>query len=82
MSQKDKLIERFKRLPTDFTYDESVSLLKIFGYREYCNDGSRRSFIHAPDNHIIYIHKPHPGNIVKMYALKDVKQTLEEHGYL
>lgn len=35
MGTKDKLIERFKRLPKDFTYEEVVRLLKIFGYTEY-----------------------------------------------
>ena len=82
MSQKDKLIERFKKLPNDFTYDELVSLLNYFGYKECSNNGSKRAFIHSPDNQTIYLHEPHPGNIMKKYALKDVKQILEERRYL
>ncbi len=32
MGSKEKLIERFKKLPKDFTFEESVSLLGYFGY--------------------------------------------------
>lgn len=32
MGSKEKLIERFKRQPKDFTYDEVVRLFSIFGY--------------------------------------------------
>ncbi len=35
MGTKDKLIERFKTLPTDLTFDELESMLKIFGYVNY-----------------------------------------------
>lgn len=48
MGSKEKLIERFKRLPKDFTYDEVVRLFNVFGYTE-CNkgatSGSRVEFI-------------------------------------
>ncbi len=82
MSQNDKLIARFKRIPSDFTYDETVKLLKIFGYKEECNDGSRRSFVHTKDFDIIYLHEPHPESIMKSYALKQIKKHLEERRYL
>lgn len=74
MSKKDKLIERFKSFPSDFTWVELVRLLGYFGYREYVSGktgGSRRKFIND-DKHIISLHKPHPGNIVKRYILEDV----------
>lgn len=32
MGAKDKLVERFKRLPKDFTFAETVKLLAFFGY--------------------------------------------------
>jgi len=34
MSKKDKLIERFKKLPKDFHYDEMVRLLGYYDYKE------------------------------------------------
>lgn len=41
--------------------------------------GSRRKFSDA-ENNIISLHKPHPGNIVKSYALKQVYEHLKEKG--
>ena len=35
MGTKEKLIERFKRQPTDFTFDEMIKLLGFFGYNIY-----------------------------------------------
>lgn len=32
MGTKEKLIERFKRLPSDFTFDELERLLSFYGY--------------------------------------------------
>ena len=34
MSKRQKLIERFLVIPNDFTYDELVQVLKLFGYME------------------------------------------------
>jgi len=35
MGTKEKLVERFKKLPKDFTYEETLKLLFIFGYYEH-----------------------------------------------
>ena len=45
MSRKDKLIDRFKSQPKDFTWDELVRLLGYLGYDEATGGktgGSRR----------------------------------------
>jgi hypothetical protein len=34
MSKKEKLIDRFLRMPSDFHYDEMVKLLGYFGFNE------------------------------------------------
>ena len=34
MGTKEKLIERFKTLPTNFTFEEMERLLFIFGYKK------------------------------------------------
>lgn len=79
MSQKKKLIERFCLLPKDFTYDELRTMLNSLGYEEDTSgDGSRVRFYNEALNSIINLHKPHPGNIVKMYILKQIKQKLKE----
>ncbi len=82
MSQKDKLVKRFLSLPNDFTYSETVTLMKYFGFVEKNNDGSRRAFYHPQTMQVVFLHEPHPGNIMKKYALHDIKQALEEGGYL
>lgn len=79
MTVKEKLIERFKSLPKDFTFDELSRLLRGFGY-EVSNkgktSGSRVRFMNVESKSIIDLHKPHPGNIVKVGALKDVYDKL------
>lgn len=79
MTTKDKLMERFKSLPKDFTFDELSRLLRGLGY-EVSNkgktSGSRVRFINRESKLIIDLHKPHPGNIVKLGALKDVYDKL------
>ncbi|MFD3003653.1 type II toxin-antitoxin system HicA family toxin [Pontibacter diazotrophicus] len=79
MSKKDKLIERFCSCPTDFTWSELVSMLNGLGYQEHTGGktgGSRRAFVHVTTKHVINLHKPHPGNILKRYQLKIVMDSL------
>lgn len=80
MSSKDKLIERFKRFPTDFTFDELQRLLEGLGYVK-CEKGhtsGSRVIFKNKDKRPIMLHKPHPGNTVKTYALKQVYDELKE----
>ena len=82
MSKKDKLIDRLLSIPTDFTWDELGVVLTSFGYQEMKTGktgGSRRKFVDA-DKNIITLHKPHPGKILKEYALKQVVEHLKEKG--
>jgi len=79
MGTKEKLIERFRSIPSDFTFDELVRLLKIFGYERSNkgrSSGSRVLFKDANGSPIM-LHRPHPGNIVKEYALKQVFEELK-----
>lgn len=84
MSKNEKLVERFKQLPNDFTFEELEKLLSIFGYIK-CDkgktSGSRIMFEHHSQNNIL-IHKPHPSNIIKRYALKIVYNALVAAGYI
>jgi|HubBroStandDraft_5_1064220.scaffolds.fasta_scaffold69556_3 hypothetical protein len=84
MSKTEKLLQRLLSLPKDFTWDELVTLLHYFGFAELKKGktgGSRRKFVDDKKN-IISLHKPHPGNIVKSYALKQVPELLVEKGYI
>lgn len=82
VSRREKLVTRLKGKPNDLTWDELVRLLGGLGYTEVASGktgGSRRRFVHitAPT---IALHKPHPGNIVKMYVIEDVLRVLTEEG--
>ncbi|ACI97983.1 type II toxin-antitoxin system HicA family toxin [Rhodospirillum centenum] len=84
MSRRDKLVDRLKGRPTDFTWDELVRLLEGLGYSEAPTGrtgGSRRRFVHATAP-TIALHKPHPGSIVKMYVIEDLLRVLAEEGLI
>jgi len=77
MSTKDKLIERFKQQPKDFTWGELVRLFGIFGYtisNKGKTSGSRMLFECGDESYVI--HKPHPSNVIKEYSMKQVLNYL------
>lgn len=84
MSRKEKLRERFFKMPSDFTFDEMEQLLKGYGYvkvNKGRTSGSRIIFKNA-DKRPIMLHKPHPGNIIKDYAMQQVYHELKEAGLI
>ena len=84
MGRKEKLRERFKTMPSDFTFDEMLALLKGYGYEKGekgQTSGSRVIFKNG-DKRPIMLHKPHPGNTVKGYAMKQVYDDLKEAGFI
>ena len=80
MSAKDKLTERFKRLPKDFTFDELKNLLFGFGFvmsNKGKTSGSRIRFQNIELKIIIDIHKPHTsGSPIKETSLKEIYNCL------
>jgi hypothetical protein len=84
MSRTEKLLQRLLSIPKDLAWEELVKILVQFGYEELKKGktgGSRRKFADEKRN-IIILHKPHPGNIVKEYTIKQVVAHLKEKGYL
>ncbi len=77
MTTLKKLIERFKKKPKDFSYDELRRLLSFLGYIEKQDAGSRVIFINEKTNHKIKLHKPHPGNILKRYQMDLIENELK-----
>lgn len=78
MGQKQKLIARLLSNPKDFTFNEAASLLEYFGYRQD-NKGrtSGSRVIFANDNNsCIRLHKPHPGNVLRNYQIKQLIEFL------
>ena len=79
MSTKDKLIDRFKSIPRDFTFDELQSLFNQLGYsmdNKGSTSGSRVSFTKADDKFLI--HRPHPDNLVKVYYIKRLLKEFKQ----
>ena len=85
MGQIEKLIERVKKIPADLTFDEIRRLMKHLGYEENNKgktSGSRVAFYRERDKAIIILHKPHPENVLKKYAIRQIIETLTERGDL
>ena len=71
-------------MPSDFTFDEMQRLLKGYGYErgnKGKTSGSRLIFKNG-DKRPIMLHQPHPGNLVKEYAMKQVMEDLREAGFI
>ena len=85
MTKEQKLLKRFSRRPTDFTFRELKTVLRRLGYVEQVKGktaGSRIAFMHLGLKHIIRLHKPHPGSILKMYQMNMIVDELIEWGHI
>ncbi len=77
MSTKEKLIERFRRLPNDFTFEETIRLFRTLGfdlYQKGRTSGSRVMFVRGEVS--FDMHRPHPGSIVKRGTLVNIYEYL------
>lgn len=80
MRQKDKLIQRLKQKPKDFTFYEAETLL---GYLDFTRldkgktSGSRVMFTNDEHGNIL-LHKPHPQKELKGYQIKQLIEFLEQ----
>lgn len=82
MGTKEKLIERLKQRPKDFTFDEAYRLLTLFGYVPFNKgktSGSRMSFT-SPGKIPIMLHRPHPQKELKEYAINQLLKELILNG--
>ena len=74
---KKKAITRLKSEPKDYNFDELEKLLKSLGFNisnKGRSSGSRVAFV--PDEVVISLHRPHPGNVLKRYQIKQVIDVL------
>lgn len=84
MSKKEKLIERLKQKPKDFTFEEAVQLMGFFGYSVAPSGktgGSRIAFANGNKDYI-RMHKPHPRSILKAYQVQNLIDDLKERGLI
>jgi hypothetical protein len=85
MGKREKLIERFMRLPKDFTFEEVETLMSYFGYQKHnkgATSGSRIRFFNQETNSFIDLHRPHPGSIMKGWMMKTLYLHLKENGLI
>jgi hypothetical protein len=84
VGKKEKLIQRLKSMPKDFTFDEAASLLNYLGYirsDKGRTSGSRVMFTN--ENHsTILLHKPHPRKELLEYQIKQLIEVLEQEGLI
>ena len=84
MGQKEKLIERLKSKPRDFTFDDAETLLGYFSYyrsNKGRTSGSRVMFI-SKDFAPILLHKPHPRKELQDYQVKQLIEILKQEGLI
>lgn len=85
MSKFDKLREKINDDRNTVTYTEMARFLKCLGYKESNKgktSGSRVRFFREKDKQIVDLHKPHPGNDMKIIAKRSVAKLLRERGEL
>ena len=84
MGKKEKLIQRLKSRPKDFTFDEAETLLSFLSYsrsNKGRTSGSRVMF--TSENHAaILLHKPHPGNELKTYQVAQLLDILRQENLI
>lgn len=84
MGQKEKLIRRLRSHPRDFTFDEAQTLLRYLGFERSnkgATSGSRVAFV-SKKNGALAMHRPHPGNELKPYQVRQLISVLEEKGLM
>ena len=82
MGQKEKLIQRLKSRPKDFTFEEAESLLRYFSYERSDKgrtSGSRVMFVSA-EHPPILMHKSHPRKELLSYQVKQLLELLSQEG--
>ncbi|MBO5034535.1 MAG: type II toxin-antitoxin system HicA family toxin [Oscillospiraceae bacterium] len=84
MGQKEKLMERLRSKPRDFTFEDAETLLGYLSYKRSNKgrtSGSRVMFI-SEEHPPILMHKPHPRKELLAYQVKQLVETLEQEGLL
>ena len=79
MSKLEKAKQRLKSIPKDYTYTEAKSLLARLGFVELNKgktSGSRVKFYRVIDGKAIFLHKPHPSDIMDINSVLDIIEIL------
>lgn len=80
MTKRDKLLKKLFSKQPAFTWDELITLMGQLGFEKREGAGSRVKFYNGSTGIIINLHKPHPGNILKKYIVKNIVEKLKAEG--
>jgi hypothetical protein len=78
LSKQQKAIARILARPVDYTWDELVSLMVGLGYELRTSGGSGRKLFDPATKAVLFLHEPHPSNILKDYQIRAVIQFLRK----
>lgn len=81
MSKRDKRLDCLfaTPAPTDFRWDDLVSIMSEYGFKNECNGGSHYTFEHT-SGYVFKMSKTHPNGILKPYQVKNAKAALIDIG--
>jgi hypothetical protein len=82
VSKREKALTRVKSKPKDFTWEELVALMTACGYELKRTGGPGRKFVHIATGTVMYMHQPHPSNVLKAYQVREAIVELTEKGFL
>jgi predicted RNA binding protein YcfA (HicA-like mRNA interferase family) len=82
VSRREKALTRLKSKPKDFTWEELLALMAACGYELKRTGGSGRKFVHISTGTVMYMHQPHPSNVLKAYQVREAIDELTEKGFL
>jgi hypothetical protein len=83
LTRNEKLLARLRSIPHDFTYREVKTLLESLGFDERKKgktSGSRVCFFRSLDGRSVLLHKPHPGAIMRIGAVRQLAEFLDRIG--
>jgi predicted RNA binding protein YcfA (HicA-like mRNA interferase family) len=80
VSQKQKLLERLKGKPKNFTWDEVLKLMAVCGFRLVNKSGSARMFVHEATRVKVRLHEPHPQPTLFPYMVDQLIEGLRAAG--
>lgn len=83
MSKHDKAVARLKSCPRDYKWDECVTLMGRLGYRLVQSGGGSHCFFYNDErDHVVQLYRPHPGNEMPLYLVKQVVRRLTDEGVI
>jgi len=79
VSTYQKTLDKFLKRPTrkDLTFQDLKVILSRLGFTMQEREGSRVAFIKEGEDPIS-LHKPHPGNDIKVYMVKQLQEHIEK----